>query len=557
MKDDCFIGCDVGTGSVRVGLFNENGSVLLTKSHPIKMWRPEQDFVQQSSDDIWDACCLCFKALIAEAGVSADQIKGIGFDATCSLVVLGEDDKPLSVGPDNSDYQNIIVWMDHRSIKEAQEINQTGHIVLNYVGGVISPEMQVPKLLWLKRNKPEIWKSAKKFLDLADYLVYRATGEDIRSVCTTTCKWTYLSHKSTDGNSSEGWDDSFFRLIGLDDLSDGDYFKIGNRIRPVGEAVGTGLNAQTAEDLGLKANTPVGVAIIDAHAGGLGLLGMDVNNFDGRLDILENRLALIGGTSSCHMASSSEPRFINGIWGPYYSAMIPGFWLNEGGQSATGALIDHVIFTSNQSARLQEMATEADKSVYQILNEHLDLLAAKKGLSCKGLLTQGLHLLPYFHGNRSPRANPNLVGMVSGLKLSSTLDDLALLYLATIQAIAYGTRHIIEEMNHNGYRIDTLMATGGGTKNDVFLQEHSSITGCKIILSAESEAVLLGSAILGAVASGKFATVFEAMIQMNNAGSIIYPETGSVKKFHDKKYHIFHEMYNDQIKYNKIMNIKA
>jgi FGGY-family pentulose kinase len=447
--------------------------------------------------------------------------------------------------------------MDHRSIKETKEINKTGHDVLNYVGGVISPEMQVPKLLWLKRNKPEIWKRAKKFFDLSDYLVYRATGEDVRSVCTTTCKWTYMSHKAKDNNDSVGWEDAFFRLVGLEDLSDSNYSKIGNRIRPVGEAVGSGLNAQTAEDFGLNPNTPVGVAIIDAHAGGLGLLGMDVNHYDGRLDILENRLALIGGTSSCHMATSREPRFINGIWGPYFSAMIPGVWLNEGGQSATGALIDHVIFSSSQSKAVTELAQAANKSVYQILNEHLDQMALKKGLPCKGMLTEKLHLLPYFHGNRSPRANPNLVGMVSGLKLSSTIDDLALLYLATIQAIAYGTRHIIEEMNRNGYNIDTIMATGGGTKNDVFLQEHASITGCKIVLSAESEAVLLGSAILGAVASGKFGSVFEAMIQMNNTGSIVYPETGSIRVFHEDKYKVFHEMYSDQIKYNKIMNIKA
>jgi FGGY-family pentulose kinase len=555
MKSDFFIGCDVGTGSVRAGLFTENGTMLLSKSHPIKMWRPQPDFVQQSSEDIWNACCICIKALIQETGVSADEVKGIGFDATCSLVVLGKDDEPLSVGPDGSDNQNIIVWMDHRSINEAHQINKTGHVVLHYVGGVISPEMQIPKLLWLKKHKPEIWKKVGKFLDLPDYLVYRATGEDIRSICTTTCKWTYLSHRVENTNCSEGWDDSFFKLIGLEDLSESDYYKIGNRIRPVGEAVGTGLNLESAKEFGLNVGTSVGVSIIDAHAGGLGLLGMDITNFEGHVEILENRLALIGGTSSCHMASSSEPRFINGIWGPYYSAMIPGVWLNEGGQSATGALIDHIIFSSSQGDSLRELAKQKGKSVYQILNEQLDLMAASKGLPNLGLLTEKLHLLPYFHGNRSPRANPNLVGMVSGLKLSSTLDDLALLYLAAIQAIAYGTRHIIEEMNQNGYKIDTLVATGGGTKNDVFLQEHASITGCKIILSAESEAVLLGSAILGAVASGKFHSVFDAMIQMNNSGTVIYPEAGSIEIFHEKKYRIFHEMYEDQIKYNKIMNI--
>lgn len=557
MENDYLIGCDVGTGSVRVGLFDENGSLLLTKNHSIKIWKPEPDFVQQSSEDIWNACCQCFKALLENSGISAGQIKGIGFDATCSLVVLGEDDRSLSVGPDNSDNQNIIVWMDHRAIGEAEEINKTDHEVLKYVGGSISPEMQIPKLLWLKRNKPDIWRHAQKFMDLSDYLVYRATGQDVRSVCTTTCKWTYMSHKATDGDSLKGWEDSFFNKIGLDDLVEAKYSQIGNRIRPVGEAVGTGLMAKAALEFGLEVNTPVGVAIIDAHAGGLGLLGMDGSDQNESLQILENRLALIGGTSSCHMATAAEPRFIDGIWGPYYSAMIPGFWLNEGGQSATGSLIDHVIFTSDHSAGLKEKAKFSSKTVYQILNELLEQMAAKKGVSYKGQLTKKLHVLPYFHGNRSPRANPNLVGMVTGLRLSSTLDALALLYLSTIQAIAYGTRHIIEEMNRNGYSIDTIMMTGGGTKNDVFLQEHANVTGCKIVLPSETEAVLLGSAILGAVASGKFSTVFEAMTRMNKAGRVIYPETENVKEYHEKKYNVFHEMYNNQMSYNNIMGFQS
>ncbi|MEX1120765.1 MAG: FGGY-family carbohydrate kinase, partial [Balneolales bacterium] len=415
-------------------------------------------------------------------------------------------------------------------------------------------EMQIPKLLWIKKNKPETWAKAKKFFDLSDYLVYRATGDDVRSLCTTTCKWTYLGHEESDAEDSMGkWDDSFFRQVGLEELANDGYKKIGRKIRPVGEAVGAGLDKEAAVDLGLEVNTPVGVAIIDAHAGGLGLLGMqsdkqkDSSSFN-------NRLALIGGTSSCHMAVADKPQFIKGIWGPYYSAMIPGMWLNEGGQSATGSLIDHVILSSDKSSELKEIAEDENKSVYKLLNERLEQIAQKQEMDYLGELSQNFHVLPYFHGNRSPRANPNLVGSISGLHLSSSLDDLALQYLATIQAIAYGTRHIIDELNLNGYSIDSIMATGGGTKNEVFLQEHANITGCKITLPAEPEAVLLGSAVLGAVASGKFATVQKAMEAMNQAGEIIHPRNGEDRKYHDDKYRVFHKMYEDQISYNEIMN---
>ena len=105
--------------------------------------------------------------------------------------------------------------------------------------------------------------------------------------------------------------------------------------------------------------------------------------------------------------------------------------------------------------------------------------------------------------------------MISGLTLGDTLDDLARLYLATIQAVAHGTRHIIDTLNAQGYRIETVFACGGGTKNPVFLREHADITGCTLILPREPEAVLLGSAILGGVASGDYGSVLEAMTRMN------------------------------------------
>src|SRR5699024_10592019 len=177
--------------------------------------------------------------------------------------------------------QNIIVWMEHRAKREAEQINQTGHEVLDYVGGKISPEMQTPKLLWLKQHMPGTWAKVRKFFDLADFLVYRSTGIDVRSVCTTTCKWTYMAHENSDHIDSIGrWNDSFFEAIGLDDISANNYQKIGTSVRPVGESVGTGLTNKAARELGLTPETAVGVGIIDAHAGGLGLLGMSLENED-------------------------------------------------------------------------------------------------------------------------------------------------------------------------------------------------------------------------------------------------------------------------------------
>lgn len=541
-----YLGIDVGTGSARAGLFDASGALLGMGTHPIRIFRPAEDFVEHSSDDVWRACGVAVRAALAAAAVDASRVAGIGFDATCSLVVLDANDRPVTVSPTGDDAQDVIVWMDHRATPEAARINATKHEVLRYVGGGVSPEMQTPKLLWLKEHLPATWARAARFLDLPDFLVYRATGADVRSLCTTVCKWTYLGHAG-------GWQDDFFRAVGLGDLA-GDHARIGANVRPMGERAGA-LTEAAARDLGLVAGIPVGVAIIDAHAGGLGLIGAAIDGVAPTSETIEERVALIGGTSTCHMAASREPKFIPGIWGPYFSAMVPGLWLTEGGQSATGALIDHTIATHARGAELVDRAKREGTTAYALLNARVDALAKHAGVA-PAELTRGLHVLPDHHGNRSPRADPTLRGMVSGLKLEDGVDALALLYLATVQALAHGTRHIVDEMNRHGYRIATLVACGGDTKNPLFVREHADVTGCRVVLPKEREAVLLGAAILGAVASGDRASVLDAMATMTAAGRVIEPSP-ALAGHHDAKHRVFLRMHDDQLAYRALMDTET
>jgi FGGY-family pentulose kinase len=268
--------------------------------------------------------------------------------------------------------------------------------------------------------------------------------------------------------------------------------------------------------------------------------------------LLEERVAMIAGTSSCFMAVSREPRYIDGVWGPYFSAMIPGLWLTEGGQSATGALIDHLIYGHTAYAEAKKEADKSELSIFDYLNRQLEKMRVDRGAANVAELTEDFHLYPDFHGNRSPRANPNLRGMISGLHLSATVEDLALLYLAAIQAIAYQTRHIVEEMNRQGYRISRIFACGGGLRNDVFLRQHADITGCALVLPKEPEAVLLGSAILGAVAAKAYPTILDAMTTMTAVASAIQPDT-TTKEYHRKKYRVYHRMYDDQKAYREMI----
>ncbi|MFV0430704.1 MAG: FGGY-family carbohydrate kinase [Alphaproteobacteria bacterium] len=522
------VGVDVGTTSARAALFDINGHKYAEAENKIKMFEPQADFIEQSSDDIWASICAVVQKVVTKANIDKEEIIGIGFDATCSLVALNKKGEPASVSPTYQAEQNIILWMDHRAIKQAEYINQGGYEVLSYVGGEISPEMEIPKILWLKENEPKLYKDIHYFMDLSDFLTFKATGKPTRSACTTTCKWTYLNHK-------QAWSQPFFEALDLMDLITED--KIGQQITQVGDNIGT-LTAEAASQLGLHEDVHVCSGMIDAHAGGVGVLGEE----------LEGTLALITGTSACHMLCTSNENAVPGIWGPYFGAMLPDFWLMEGGQSTAGALVEHIIKESSQYDKLIAEAQEKACSIYELLNQYIEELELKNKY-----LTKNYHILGYFLGNRSPLADPSLKGVITGLSLhDDSIEALAIRYLAALQAVAYGTRHIIEQLSTNGCEVKKIRMCGGGTKNPLWLREHANITGLDVEIITESEAMLLGSAILAAYAAGAFPSLKEAMKTMSFVDKTIYPNN-EYQAYHDKKYQVFRKLYQDFMSYREIM----
>ncbi len=295
--------------------------MLGSARHDIRIWREGADIVEQSSDDIWSACGHAVRTAIAISGVRAEAVGGLSYDATCSLVLLDREMRPVAAGASGDAARNIIVWMDHRAAEQARAINATGDAVLDFVGGTISPEMQTPKLLWLQQHLPRSFAAAAHFFDLTDYLTWRASGSLARSVCTVTCKWTYLAHERR-------WSDDYFRRIGLSALVDEGYVRIGAEIAEPGTALGHGLTAAAAAEFALLPGTPVGAGLIDAHAGGVG--SICGRGQDGAAQSPPNvALRSTSGTSACAMAVTRTQRFVPGVWGPYFSAMVPGLWLAE------------------------------------------------------------------------------------------------------------------------------------------------------------------------------------------------------------------------------------
>ncbi|EJK7981835.1 FGGY family pentulose kinase [Citrobacter koseri] len=518
------IGVDVGSGSVRAGIFDLSGTFLSHVTQKITTTHRSGSRVEQSSQEIWQAVCHCIREALRQSGAAPESVAGIGFDATCSLVVLDKNGAPLPVSAEGDAAQNIIVWMDHRATEQAERINASQHPVLNYVGGKISPEMETPKILWLKENRREVYENAWQFFDLADFLTWRATGDLARSICTVTCKWTWLAHENR-------WDPDYFRTIGLAELADDEFARIGQRIVPPGTPCGDGLTAQAAQEMGLPAGTPVAVGLIDAHAGGIGTVGVE----GGAL----NNMAYVFGTSSCTMTSTNDPVFVPGIWGPYYSAMVPGLWLVEGGQSAAGAAIDQLLAFHPAAEDARKLAQEAGLPLPVYLADRVSEKAPQA--SDAVMLAAGIHVVPEFLGNRAPFADPHARAVICGLGMKRDLDNLLALYVAGLCGIGYGLRQIIDAQTACGVRNKNIVISGGAGQHPLVRQLLADTCGLPVLTTQCSEPVLLGSAILGAVAGNISPSVAEAMTQFTHVDTCYYPQT-AYQPLHHRRYEAYKQL---------------
>ncbi len=513
MAEACVLAVDVGSTTARAAVVDIDGRMLSSASEPFSTNRPAPNHAEHDSEEIWRAVSAASRRAVT--GVQGRAISGVAFDATCSLVMLGHGGSPVTVSTTGDDRWNVVMWADHRATREAEEITEGRHRALDYVGGTMSPEMELPKLLWLKRNLPQAWSRYGLAFDLADFLTWRATGVFAASACTITCKWTYLNHQKT------GWQIDLLEQIGLADMLP--RLHLPQRAMQLGTTVG-GLTVRAAADLGLSPGTPVGVGLIDAHAGGLGVLaGVPTEQ-------LNQRLAVIAGTSTCHMAISPDPRPVPGIWGPYFGAMLPNLWLNEGGQSATGALLDHILEWHVEGRNL-------GPDPHERLGQYIMQKRAENGAS----YASDVVVLPDFRGNRSPLADSGLRGVIHGLDLDSSLDSLARIYHAAIVGLGYGTRHIIDELNRHGYRIGRLHLTGGHSKSALMMQLYANATGCDIALPREADGVLLGTSLAAATAAGLYPDLRAAGRAMVHESKVVQPEPGAMA-VHARGYSAFRMM---------------
>jgi FGGY-family pentulose kinase len=475
---DWVLGIDIGTQSLRAALYDRNGHSAGTGIEPIETKHPHPAWAEQDVTAWWDAACRAVPAALARAGISADQVCAIGLDATaCTVVASTVAGEPL---------RPALLWMDQRSFREAEELSATGDPVLRYVSGVISPEWMLAKALWLLRNEPVVFEQAGRIVECTDWFMHRLTGEWNLSLNNVTVKWNYAR---PDG----GWSRPMLRKVGLEGLLD----KWPDEVIPLGKGNRV-LSAQAAQDLGLRAGTPVAQGGIDAYLGMIGLGATGAGD-----------LAMIMGSSTCHLAQTSKPILGSGLLGCYPDATVEGLYTVEGGQTATGSIVDW--YRRHLAGAEQAEAERTGRAVYEILD-------AKGAAVPPG--SEGLVCLDYWQGNRCPLKDPLARGTIWGLTLSHTAGHLV---RSIYEATALGTRHLLEDAGRFGLAIDRIFAGGGGAQSQLWMQIHADVLGQPIYLSRDPQACALGSAIVAAVHAGLFDDLEQAAQSMVRIDRTVEP----------------------------------
>lgn len=492
-----FLGLDIGTQSVRAVLFDSQGKRHGSGTAPLETTYPKPGWAEQQPLDWWKGICTAIPQAISDAKCQAEDVVAIGLDST-ACTVLAVDAAGLPVRP-------ALLWMDQRSHAQAQAITQTQDASLRWVSNIVSPEWMLPKALWLKQNERANYDAAKHVVECTDWLMYQLTGNWTLSLNHVAVKWNYVAPEG-------GWSKALLQAVDLEDL----YDKWPSEVVPYGAGTGK-LSAAAAEAIGLKLGTPIAQGGIDAYAGMIGLGA-----------VAPGKLAMIMGSSTCHLVNADQPLLGTGMLGCYADAIRPGLYTLEGGQTATGSIVNW--YREHFAGKEEKEAAQLGIPVYALLDQKAEKVAP----GCDGLVC-----LDHWQGARTPLKDPLSRGTWWGLTLSHGAGHML---RSIYEGTAYGTRHILEDLAHHGLPITQLIAGGGGAKSKLWLQIHADVCQVPVAVPAETEACALGSTMIAAVHAGEFSSLEQAAVEMVRLEGTIEPQVQH-RQAYEEGYEKYRRLY--------------
>ncbi|RPF35043.1 L-ribulokinase [Streptomyces sp. TLI_185] len=529
-EEPCVVGVDFGTLSgravvVRVGDGAELASAEHVYAHAVldrslpDGTRLPPDWALQVPSDYVDVLRNAVPEALARAGVRPEQVIGIGTDFTaCTVLPVLADGTPLCELPglENRPHAYVKLWRHHAAQGQADRINALAAEMkepwLERYGGKVSSEWEFAKALQVLEEDPEIYRRTERWLEAADWIVWRLCGTYVRNACTAGYKGQY----------QDGTYPSRDYLAALNtDFADFVTDKLDHPIGQLGDPAGV-LTAEAAAWTGLPVGITVCVGNVDAHVTAPAAVAVE-----------PGQMVAIMGTSTCHVMSSDQQGAVPGMCGVVDGGILPGLCGYEAGQSGVGDIFGWFVRTG-LPAEYAERAAAAGQTPH----EYLTALAAGQKVGEHGLLA-----LDWHSGNRSVLVDHDLSGLLIGQTLSTRPEDI---YRALLEATAFGTRTIIDAFESAAVPVTELIIAGGLTKNALLMQIYADVTRRPLSIIGSTQGPALGAAMHAAVAAGAYPDIRAAAHAMGKVHRRVYlpdPQRAAAYERLYSEYRLLHDYF--------------
>ncbi|WP_319532422.1 ribulokinase [uncultured Cohaesibacter sp.] len=523
-QQTCTLGLDFGSDSVRAVIVSvDGGDELASAVASYPRWSEgrfcdpiRQQFRQHPADHL-EAMTSAVAGALAEMGDNKPNIIGIGVDTTgSSPMPVTADGTALALkdGFATDPDAMCILWKDHTSVKEAEDINTLCHSgqfpdYTKYVGGIYSSEWFWAKILNVGRRNPEVFQAAASWVEFCDWIPSVLTGVDdaskiVRGVCAAGHK--ALWHPEFGGLPSLEW------LTALDPCLGNLAYPMFTETRTSDQSAG-GLCEEWAGRFGLKAGIPVAVGAFDCH---MGAVGAGIEDYS---------LVRVMGTSTCDILVAPPEEvgdtLVHGICGQVPGSAMPDSIGFEAGQSSFGD-----VFAWFERVLSWNRKTNAKSG--SLLPE----LEAEAALLPPG--GHGERALDWLNGRRTPDADQTVKAIISGLHLGSTAPSI---YRALIEATAFGSRAIVERFEEQGIPVKKIVGIGGiARKSDLISQVCADVMNRSIYVIESDQCCARGAAIFAATAAGAYEDIRAAKDAMHSPVEKIFEPNPEAHAIYNKIY---------------------
>jgi xylulokinase len=473
------LGIDVGTTSVKSVLLNNMGEVLASAMREYTLDSGPNDTCEVHPDIYWNITCEVIHELLAEAKVNPELVKGLAFSSQGeTLIVVDADGNPI---------RKAIVWLDNRSAIEAKEIEDRfgSQLIMDITGQPeVVPTWPATRILWLKKNEPETFRKAFKYLLVEDYLLFKMTGQyhTEHSLISSTLYFNI---------SKKVWWPEMLEFIGISDIQL-------PQINLSGISIGT-LTNKAAQETGLTVMTQCVTGAYDHPAGAIG---------SGSIHSGDVTLTIGGSMAMC--VAMNKPMAELALKLPCQCHAVDGlYFLLPYGQTAGMVL---------RWFRDEFCGTELRKSQKKGLDAY-DLMVEKAEKIPPG--ADGLIMLPHLMGAGSPEFNPEAKGVFAGIKMGMTKAHFT---RAILESVVCMIHRNIQIMKDQGIIIRDIHVLGGGSKSKLWVQILADMTGIPVQTLMISDNAATGAALLAGVGTGLFADLETACLISVKSQTQVLPD---------------------------------